>query len=508
MKKKLVLNSISGASLYFINIVVAFIMSPVIIRALGNRDYGLWELVMSVIGYMGLLDLGIGPALVRFVSVANGKQDRDDMQQTISTAFVFFLVIGCLAVLFFTLLGYSPQMIAGNETKDIANIGTVFLLFGLNAGIMLPLQVFIATLMGVQRHYLINFSRGVLLIVRSILAYYLLQGFPGKGLIIMALLEPVFSSIQFVLFVGAVQLDKQIPGMKLAAVTWHKLKELFTFGVKNATMMIASRLQNQSVPFIIGHVIGLGSIVYFVMPNRLIDYAKGLSMAIGFPLTPYFGATFGKGDHDELVTSWLTTTLVLQMVTLVMPIIIFFYGEMFLSLWIGKEYADAGRGVIYFLLIGLAADALATNAFRMLTAQGKHGKSALIWLCLSIISIPLGIVGASLWGVPGVALGTTTTMVAGNLVTLRMTCTVMKVSLKSYFQATLQQLLLPLILLAATLLLCTRVLPVEGYGNIVAQLMLGMSVYLASVWVVTLKTDMKTQILERIKARISRSSAI
>lgn len=506
MKKTLVLNSLSGVSLYFVNIVLAFIMSPVIIRALGNRDYGLWELVMSVIGYMGLLDLGVGPALVRFVSVASGKQDRDDMQQTISTAFAFFLAIGCVSVLFFALLGYSPQIIAGSETKDIANIGTVFLLFGLNAGITLPLQVFIATLMGVQRHYFINFSRGVILIVRSILAYYLLQRFYGKGLIVLALLEPVFTTIQFILFVGAVQLDKQIPGMKPAAVTWRKLKELFTFGVKNATMMIASRLQNQSVPFIISHVIGLGSIVYFVMPNRLIDYAKGLAMAIGFPLTPYFGATFGKGDHDELVKSWLTTTLVLQMVTLVMPIIIFFYGETFLSLWIGKAYADAGHGVIYFLLVGLTADALATNAFRMLTAQGKHGKSALVWLGLSISSIPLGILGATLWGVSGVALGTTITMVAGNLVTILLTCKTMQVTLKKYFRETLQRLLLPLLFLAATLFLSTRWLPVAGYSSMVLQLMVGLCVYLISVWFVTLKTEVKNQIIDRIKYRSSTSS--
>jgi len=57
MSRKLLLNSLSGASLYLVSIVAAFIMSPVYIKALGNRDYGLWELVMSVIGYMGLLDL-------------------------------------------------------------------------------------------------------------------------------------------------------------------------------------------------------------------------------------------------------------------------------------------------------------------------------------------------------------------------------------------------------------------------------------------------------------------
>jgi O-antigen/teichoic acid export membrane protein len=181
MSRKLVLNSLSGTALYGVNIVVAFIMSPIIIRALGNRDYGLWELVMSVIGYMGLLDLGIGPALVRFVAVADGKQDKDDLQKTISTSFVFFVVVGVAAVLSFLLLGYFPAIIAGSEAKDIANLGTVFMLLGLNAGMTFPLQVFIATLMGVQRHYFINNVRILLLVVRAATNYYFLTAYPGKG---------------------------------------------------------------------------------------------------------------------------------------------------------------------------------------------------------------------------------------------------------------------------------------------------------------------------------------
>ena len=75
LRKKLLLNSLSGTSFYLINIVVAFIMSPVIIRALGNRDYGLWELVMSVIGYMGLLGWRNWSRIgLRFVSIADGEK--------------------------------------------------------------------------------------------------------------------------------------------------------------------------------------------------------------------------------------------------------------------------------------------------------------------------------------------------------------------------------------------------------------------------------------------------
>ena len=502
MSRKLLLNSLSGTTLYMINIVVAFIMSPVLIRALGNRDYGLWELVMSVIGYMGLLDLGIGPALIRFASVADGNQDRCDLQQTISTAFAFFIVIGGLALVLFSILGYYPQIIAGNDTKNIANLRTVFLLFGLDASIMFPLQVFIATLMGLQRHYFINNVRGVLAVLRALLTFYLLQRYTGNGLIVLALLEPIFCIIQFALFALAVFCDKNIPKMALSAITWRKLHELFTFGAKSATMMIASRLQNQSIPLIIGNVIGLGHIVYFVMPNRLVDYAKGVSQALGFPLIPYFGASVGRDNKKELLKSWFKTTLALQVVSLAMPIVIFFYGEAFLAIWIGQEYATAGRGVIYFLLLGLVADSLAINAGRILIAQGIHGKNAVIWLFLSALSIPLGVGGASLWGVTGVVVGTTMVTVVGNLTTVLLACAAMQISLKKYFNETLMHLIFPLFLLFIVMRILTMLYPVMNYANLILQLIIAGCAYIVAVWCFTLDNHVKTKLLERIRGII------
>lgn len=503
MRRKLLLNSLSGTALYVVNVVVAFVMSPIIINALGNRDYGLWELVMSVIGYMGLLDLGIGTALVRFVSVAEGKQDGDDLRKTISTSFAFFVVVGVAAVLIFLLLGYFPQIVAGSEAKDITNLGTVFMLLGLNAGMTFPLQVFIATLMGVQRHYFINFTRILLVTLQAATNYFLLITYQGRGLLVMALTVPLFTALQVVAFALAVSLDKNIPKFTLKDVSWIKAKEMISFGAKSATMLVASRLQNQSVPLIIGNFIGLGSIVYFVMPNRLVDYAKGLSLAMGFPLTPYFGASIGRNANDELLKSWLITTLALQIISLAMPVMILFCGEAFLRLWIGQEYAEAGRVVLFALTAGLVADSLATNAFRMLTAQGKHGRCSLMWLVLSVVSIPLGVGGAKLWGVAGVAAATTVATVTANLVTVYMTCSVMGVSLQDYFSRTLQRVLFPLLILAITLGVCRVVLPITGYVDLIIHLLFAGTTYLPAVWLFTLDEVVRERLLAKVMAALA-----
>ena len=498
MSRKLLLNSFSGTAAYAVSIVVAFIMSPVYIRALGNRDYGLWELVMSVIGYMGLLDLGIGGSLVRFVSVADGRRDKNDLQRTISTAFVFFVCVGAVAVVSFFILSFHPGFIAGSEEDAIESIGIVFMLLGINAGMLFPLQVFVATLMGMQRHYYINTVRTMLLITRAGLAYYLLLRYQGHGLIIMALLEPMFTVMQFVLLAGAVYLDKNIPKMVPSAVSRSKAKEMIIFGVKSVTMLVASRLQNQSVPLIITHVMGLGQIVYFILPNRLVGYAKDVSQAIGFPLTPYFGAAIGKGDHGELVKSWLNTTLALQIVSLAMPIVLFFYGETFLGLWIGQEYASAGRVVLYILLAGLAADSLATNAFRMLTAMGQHGRTALLWLVFSALSIPIGIWGTHLWGIAGVAAGTTAVTVVANIFTIYMACLIMQVSVGTYFRKTLLRVIVPLLILSATLWWLGRLDPARTYLDMVLHLLTGGCIYVVAVWFFSLSKNVRKILMARL----------
>lgn len=495
MSKRLLLNSLSGVFLFIVTIVVTFIMSPVIIRSLGNRDYGFWEIVMSVVGYMGLLDLGIGPALLRFISVAHGKEDREDLQQTISTAFAFFLVIGLVVLLLFFLLSYFPEVIAGKAKQDMANLSTVFVLVGLNALVLFPMQVVTTALMGIQRHYLYNGIKIVFRVVDAVLAYYLLSQYPGKGLVVLAVVAPCINLVQFIIFAGVVYHDKSIPNINFSAVKYSKLRELFVFGIKSLTTMTASRIQNQSVPIIIGHVIGLGHVVYFAIPNRLIDYGKNISQVIGIPLTPYFGSSFGKGENDYLLKSWLNTSLALQAIGLAIPLVIFFCGEIFISLWIGHEYASAGHWVINFLLIGLVADSFAGNSFRMLTVQSKHGMYAIVWLVLSLLSIPVGIWGASQWGIAGVALGTTLVTAVGSLVSVFMACSLMQISLKTYFKETVFPLIIPLLLLLIAFMIMNRFFAVKGYVMLSVQVFVAGIIYCIAIWQFTLSGDIK----ERLK---------
>ncbi len=74
-----------------VNGVITFVLTPILISSLGDFYFGMWVLVMSILGYYGLFDVGIRTTLHRFVGWFRGRNERIALNKIISSA----LAIGC-----------------------------------------------------------------------------------------------------------------------------------------------------------------------------------------------------------------------------------------------------------------------------------------------------------------------------------------------------------------------------------------------------------------------------
>ena len=75
-KKNIALNALFNALGFLTAVAIAFVMSPILVHRLGDRQYGTWALVDSVLAYLSLFDLGIGAAVVRYVAKFEETRDR------------------------------------------------------------------------------------------------------------------------------------------------------------------------------------------------------------------------------------------------------------------------------------------------------------------------------------------------------------------------------------------------------------------------------------------------
>jgi len=259
------------------------------------------------------------------------------------------------------------------------------------------------------------------------------------------------------------------------------IKEMWWFGIKNSVLMLASRLQKQAVPFIVGRMLGLQTVVFFSLPNRLVEYGRGLSVAMGFPLMPYFGALSQSKDVANIQLNWKKASYALQVVTLAMPVFIWFAGEPFLRIWIGPEYADKGSLVLKILIVGLVVEAVSPNASRFLVGAAKHGQAAKFCLIVSVLFIPFAILGAHYFGLIGVALASSVASSVCSLGTLFLVCQQLGITIGEHLRDTVFSLLLPLALTSLFLWGMFRLWPPISYLTLFTGVLVALSFYLGMV---------------------------
>jgi O-antigen/teichoic acid export membrane protein len=80
----------SGSVLRIVNLLatalVSILIMPFVVHAIGDRMYGAWTLVAAIIGYYGTLQIGLAPAINRYMARALDAQDHDECNRVFNTA--------------------------------------------------------------------------------------------------------------------------------------------------------------------------------------------------------------------------------------------------------------------------------------------------------------------------------------------------------------------------------------------------------------------------------------
>ena len=78
---------------------MSLVLTRALLRHLGAGTYGLWIVLLALVGYLGLLDVGVGTAAVQRVARLRASGDQDGLADLIRTCWVFFAASAVLAVL-------------------------------------------------------------------------------------------------------------------------------------------------------------------------------------------------------------------------------------------------------------------------------------------------------------------------------------------------------------------------------------------------------------------------
>ena len=385
---------------------IGFLMSPFLVRHLGDSIYGVWILVGSLVGYLGLLDFGITPSTVKYVAEYRALGDQRSMNRLVTSSLAVYSVIGCLTLavsvvvaVFFNRLFVTPL--------PQATTAAVVMLTGLNLAITFPAAVFVGILRGYQRYDIDSRVTTINVIIRSVIIVTLIVN--GYGILALAAVTFVFDMLRLAyLMRWAYRLN---PAITIRREYFDKaqLRQLFGYSIFAFLMIVGKKLIFYTDVIVIGIFMPVAAVTLYSIANRLVTYLLQVSETMGV-LTPTASDMGARNDQAAIKEMLIISTKYMLLIALPVAAVFFVLGDTFISLWMGNEYAGSAV-ILSILTIAVLAHLLEMPAHTVLLGLGKHQVVACFTLAQALANLALSLALVKPYGLVGVAVGTTIPMV-------------------------------------------------------------------------------------------------
>jgi O-antigen/teichoic acid export membrane protein len=400
--RTLILGSALSVLSVAVTTLVGFFLMPFLVHQLGDRMYGYWALVGAVLGYYGILDLGITPAVSFQVAKAIGKGDKESPNRTLSTAVVAFAGLGLIALVITIIVGACcPLFIA--SVSDVRLFRAVIVIMGAGFAVGFPGRAFMGGLYAHLRNDLIAVIGILVLALRTALIVAVIRA--GYGLIGLAMVSLLSDTITYAAIY--LVLRKIQTGLRISVALADKtiFKELFNYGRYTVVIRLGDQLRFAVDSWMVAAFLGVAAVAHYTIATRLSGYFLTFILSAVGLLQSWFSQLFGQEDHAGIRKVLALGTRVAASLSTIIACSFIFYGKAFIATWMGAPYVDAYWPSV-ILIIAIFCDLAQQPSVTYLLGVSRHRYLAYQTLAEGIANLILSLYWARTYGMIGIAMGT------------------------------------------------------------------------------------------------------
>lgn len=387
LAKKTAKNSVYNTVSFLWPLALAFFTTPFIVGKLGQEYYGILALIISFVGFFGLLDFGVAPSIVKHVAELSTKKNYKGLSKIFSAATIFYISVGIIgAVLIAAIAPYYIHTTLKGTNVSFDLVYKLFIIAGLGFFVNMILSAFSAIPNALQRFDITSKVGLVTSTVSAIGNVTLL--FLGFG---------ITSIVIFTLFLALVNLivyfvinKRLLPRVKLAAIPdKHSFKVIFHFGGFAFLATISGLVISQLDRLILGGFLGPAAVTYYVIPGNLTIKILSLVNAICSIIFPLSAALIAKKAVNDLHKLYKRSFRLIIYLLIFTCIPALFFANKFLLFWLGQEFARNSTIVFIVLIVTYAISALHVIPFLLSFGANKPKYSAVYSLITAILNVLL-----------------------------------------------------------------------------------------------------------------------
>jgi O-antigen/teichoic acid export membrane protein len=406
--RSLARNVASNWFLLVLNVVYAFFITPIIVRALDKELYGVWSFLNGLLAYSGLLYFGLGSAVIKSVAQYRAANDHAGINRIASIVLTIFAVLGLSCFGLFAGLSTKIAGLFADPLSADAARGAIVACVLLGARLLLAFlaSTFACLMAGHDRFDLVN-TVGIVVVLARFVTTPLLVRAGHEPLITLAWLSTITEAF-YALGLAALSYW-YVPRLSIRPVRpkLSELRLLYGFGLQSFFIVFGVKLISYTDTTVIGLMLGAASVALYSLPLQLVEYARLAISGFSGVLLPQLTILATTGDLATLRKRYLDSARIACFLSGWLAALIIALGPSFLSRWVSPEFGAPVQWVLVCLAVAGFGQVLTTQV-PIGFYQSLHVLAfpAAVLMAEALLNVALSVWLAPRLGLNGVAIAT------------------------------------------------------------------------------------------------------
>ena len=406
-----------GILLSYLNIalhaVIGFLYVPILLHFIGKSEYGLYQLMGSLIAYFSIMDFGLSAAVIRFYAKYKALKDSIGMENILAISVRGYGAVTVLALAIgFVCYGFLDVIFAGSMTvSEVNEAKQIFLLLLLNIVITLSTMVFRSVINAHERFFFLKGMETIQLVMQPILVVLVLQHHPSAFSV-----AAVQTVLNLLLSGARVYYCFHDLHVKIHFHYWNP--ELFSEFKKLALSVFVVTLIDQvfwkTNQIILGIISGTVAVAVYSIASLIYMNYMALSTAISGVYLPHVTGMVARKEPirnlSELfiqIGRWQYYLLALVATGFII------FGKQFIALWAGPGFEDSYI-ITLLIILPFTVDLIQNIGLAIMQAMNRYDFRARIYFVTGVLNLLLAIPLGIKFGGIGCAVATAISMIVGN----------------------------------------------------------------------------------------------
>lgn len=466
-------------------IISGLIYTPWMIKEIGQSDYGLYSLGISLIGFFAV-DFGLGSAVSRFLSKYKATGDKNGERQFLGIAFKLFTIISTLILIILIIVYFLIENIYVELTPiEINKLKIIYVISGLYTVLSFPFKPFDGILISNERFIFIKFVDLMIKILTVV--FMTISLLLGYGLYALVLLNAFLGLLK--VFVKYKYIKKNITfQIDYSSREKTLYSSVFKFSLWTTIIVIAQRLIINITPTILGAFAGSVQIALFSVASVIEGYTYTITHALGGMFLPRVTKMI-VNDKDGMLEVENLLIKVGRIQLIIVGLILSGFTSMgleFMQLWMGENFIDSYY--ISLLLVSPGIVSLTQEiASTALVAKGEIRYRAVSSIIVASISVLLSMTLSPIYGAIGSAIAIFLGNILGSVILMSIIYSkILDINIWRFFTECHLKMLLPIVLTIIIGLLMQSCFPVNSLILFCLKVGLLILVYFVFMWIIAL----------------------